>query len=53
MSILNRTLMLYEHVVIDLAIVTLNNDSVMLTFYPNFNMLLKYSNLSFAFQIQV
>lgn len=53
MSLLNRTFMLYEHAIIGSAIVTMNSGSVMFTFYPNFNMPLRYPNLSSALQIQV
>lgn len=53
MSLLNITCMINEHAVIGSTIVTLNSGSVLLTFYPNFNMPLRDPNLSSAFQIQI
>lgn len=53
MSLLKKTFMIYEHAVIGSTTVTLNSGSVLLTFYPNFNMLFRDLNLSFVLHIQI
>lgn len=51
--LLNSTLLHYEHAVIGTVLSTLNVGSIVLTFYPNFNVPLKDPNLSTLLKLQI
>ena len=53
LAILDTRFIHYQDAVIGTILTTLHAESVLLTFYPNFNLSLQDSNLSTALQVQV
>ena len=53
MALLNTTFKRYEHAVLGTVLTTLNTGSVVLTFFPNFNVPLKDPNLPDLLKLQI
>ena len=53
LALLNSTYLKYEHVVLGTVLTTLNTGSIVLTFFPNFNVPLKDPNLPDLLKLQI
>ena len=53
LALLNSTYLKYEHIVLGTVLTTLNTRSIVLTFFPNFNVPLKDPNLPDLLKLQI